>query len=304
MRQRLVRLAAFLLVSGGGAWSAYSADNAKPASHSATATQAATGKKVRATGTVEPEETVDVGAQVTGTIVTLGADPQSPDKSISWGSSVEAGTVLAQIDRRLYAARVEQERAGCLRAEAELAQATINVERTEVQWKRVQTLVARNAMSVSDLDLANFDYKAAKASVTVAEAVLVQNKAALKQAEIELSYTVVKSPIQGVVLDRRVNVGQSVAPGNAASSLFLIARLDKLRVWASVNEVDIARVHEKQAVRFTVDVFPGKVFEGKVEQIRLNATMTQNVVTYTVVVAISGSPKELLPYMTANLEFD
>ena len=94
-----------------------------------------------------------------------------------------------------------------------------------------------------------------------------------------------------------------VAPTNA-SSLFLIAKLDKLVVWTSVNEADIARVRQQQAIHFTVDAHPGKVFQGKVEQIRLNATMTQNVVTYTVVIAISGEPKELLPYMTANVEFE
>jgi HlyD family secretion protein len=278
---------------------------------------AAPGKKVLATGTIEPEEVVDVCAPVAGTIASFGADPRSPGKSIGWNSPVEVGTVLAQIDSDLYAARVERERAGCVRAEAELAQARINLERAEAQWKRAQGLEKSKATPGPDFDLAALNDKAAKASVTVAEAALAQNKAALKQAEIELGYTTIKSPVKGTVIDCRVNVGQMVGPANTNSSLFLIGKLDKLVVWASVNEADIARVHEKQAVRFTVDAisskgfdgrgvnrFPGKVFEGKVEQIRMNATMTQNVVTYTVVVAISGTPKELLPYMTANVEFE
>ncbi len=190
-----------------------------------------------------------------------------------------------------------------MRAEAELAQAMINLERAEAQWKGVQALEKSKAISRSDIDLATFNCKAAKASVAAAKALLVQNHASLRQAEIELSYTLIKSPIRGTVIDRRVNVGQMVVPANT-SSLFLVGKLDKLVVWASVNEADIARVHLQQAVRFRVDAYPGKVFDGKVEQIRLNATMSQNVVTYTVVVAISGTPKELLPYMTASLEFE
>ena len=118
----------------------------------------------------------------------------------------------------------------------------------------------------------------------------------MKQAEIELGYTTIKSPSKGIVIDRGVNMGQIVAP-TVNGSVFLIGKIDKLDVWASVNEVDISQIREQQPVRFTVDAFPGKVFEGKVRQNRLNATMTQNVVTYTVVVAISSPTEKLLPYM-------
>jgi HlyD family secretion protein len=302
MRKLLATLVALLLVSGGGVWCAYSADNAQPASGPAGGTKAASGKKVRAIGTVEPREMVDVCAQVAGKIVSLGADPHNPGKSIDYNSSVEAGTVLAQIDSDLYAARVQRERASCTRAEAELAKATIHLQRAEFERKRAQYQAKSAVISETESELARFSYQAAKASVTVAAAALAQNQAALRQAEIELSYTTIKSPIQGVVIDRRVNVGQVVAPANGAA-MFLVAKLDKLVVWASVNEADIAQIHRQQPVRFTVDAFPGKVFEGKVEQIRLNATMTQNVVTYTVVVGISSGTEELLPYMTASLVF-
>ena len=180
---------------------------------------------------------------------------------------------------------------------------TINLERAEAQWKQAQELEKSKAIPGSDFDLAKFNYKAAKAAVTVAEAVLGQNRAALKQAEIGLGYTTIKSPIKGVVIDRRVSVGQMVAPTDATGP-FLVATADKLDVWASVKEADIPQIHQQQPVRFTVDAFPGRVFEGKVKQIRLNATMAQNVVTYTVVIAMSGTPKDLLPYMTANVEFE
>ena len=312
MRKLLIMLAGLLLVGGGGVACGQSADDAKPEYQpklfrGPTAPgkngESAPGKKVLATGTVEPEEVVDVCTQVAGPIVNLGADPHAAGKSIDYNSSVEVGTVLAQIDSQPFAIRVQRQQAACTRAEAELAKAKINLEDAEAQWKLAQAQQKTGGTPYSDFLRAKLNYDVAKPSVTSAEAALVENKAALKQAEIELGYTTIKSPIQGVVIDRRVNVGQMVAPTNA-SSLFLIAKLDKLVVWTSVNEADIAKVHQQQAVRFTVDAYPGKVFQGKVEQIRLNATMTQNVVTYTVVIAISGEPKELLPYMTANVEFE
>jgi HlyD family secretion protein len=160
---------------------------------------------------------------------------------------------------------------------------------------------------VSDIDVerARFDQEAAKASIAAAKAALAESKAALDAAKIALDNTTIKSPIKGVVLDRRVNVGQTVTGYPNAPSLFLIAAdFDKLQVWASVKEPDITRVHSGQAVRFTVDAFRGKVFEGKVSQIRLNAQMTRNVVTYTVVVTITSNKEKLLPYLTANLEFE
>jgi HlyD family secretion protein len=195
MRRLLVIFVGVLLVRCGGAWSAYAADNAKPAIRPATATQAAPGKKITAVGTIEPEEVVDVCAQVAGAVVGFGADPHAPGKSIDWGSSVVAGTVLAQIDSEVYTARVEREQAACMRAEAELDQAKINLERAEFQWKHAQDQIRNKTISDSDFDLARGNDKAAKASVAVAEAMLAQNKAELKQAEIELSHTTIKSPI-------------------------------------------------------------------------------------------------------------
>jgi HlyD family secretion protein len=304
-------LAGLLLVGGAGVSCAQSADDAKPEfqpklfrgpAAPGKNGAAAAGKKVLATGTIEPEEVIDVGAMVDGPIVSLGADPHSPDKLIGWNSPVEVGTVLAQVDNQFYAIRIQREQAACRRAEAELAKAKINLEDAEAQWKLAQAQ-QKGGTPYSDFLRAKLNYDVAKPSVTSAEAALAENQATLKEAELNLEHTTIRSPVKGVVIDRRINVGQMVAPANA-SSLFLIAKLDKLVVWTSVNEADLGRIHQQQAVHFTVDACPGKVFQGKVEQIRLNATMTQNVVTYTVVVAVSGSPKELLPYMTANVEFE
>ena len=300
MRKLLILFAVLTFVHGG-AWYACSAHNAEPGALAATPSRGGPGKMVTAVGTIEPEVVVDIGAQVTGTIASFGADPHRAGKLIDYGSAVEVGTVLAQIDNAFYAARVEQERAGCARAEAELAQAKIDLEQAQAQWQMVQQQHKSATVSPSDYNLAYFRQKAAKISVARAEAVLAQNKATLKRAEIELGYTTIRSPIKGVIIDRRVNVGQTITN---SGSLFLAADIEKLQVWANVKEADITRIHQRQRVRFTVDAWPGKVFEGEVKQVRLNATMFQNAVAYTVVVSISGTTEKLLPYMTANLEFE
>ena len=234
---------------------------------------------VSATGTLEPEEVVDVGAKVTGQIISLGIDPSDPahQKKIDYGAVVHKGTVLASIDDALYKARVAHSEAGLRRAEAELT-------------------VARAKQQPPDL---------AKATVIAAESVVQQSKADLEQAKTDLDHTVITSPVEGVIIDRRVNVGQTVVAGQNAPSLFLIAKdLRRVQIWASVNEADIARIHVGLPVHFTVDAYPGETFHGKVTQVRLNATMTQRVVTYTVVVATDNHDGRLLPYLTALVQFE
>jgi HlyD family secretion protein len=146
--------------------------------------------------------------------------------------------------------------------------------------------------------------KVAKANLSVGKAVVEQNRAALNQAKTDLEYTVIKSPVEGVIVDRRVNIGQTVVAALNAPSLFLIAKdLSRMQVWASVNEADIGRIRKGMAVQFTVDAYPQEKFEGRVKQIRLNAQMTQNVVTYTVVIETGNPDGKLLPYLTANVLF-
>jgi HlyD family secretion protein len=141
--------------------------------------------------------------------------------------------------------------------------------------------------------------------VDASKAAVDQAKANLEQAQTNLAYTTIKSPVKGIIVDRRVNVGQTVVASLNAPSLFLIAKdLKRLQLWASVNEADIGQIHPDQTARFTVDAYPRKTFHGVVSQIRLNATMTQNVVTYTVVVNTDNSNGQLLPYLTANVQFE
>jgi len=303
VRSIIVILAGLVLAGQEGLWCVSAADGRKAGARATAVSHGPPPQKVVATGTVEPEELVDVSVQVAGRIASLGADPHDKGKRIDYGSPVEPGTVLAEIDNALYAVRVEQEQAGCQRAEAEITKATIALEHAAVQWQHAQEQKKNQAISDADLDKARFNHKLAEASLTAARAALHENKAALKRAEIELGYTTLKSPVKGVVVDRHASVGQMVGPVVNAPSLFLIARIDRLEVWASVNEADITRIRRGQPVRFTVNAFPGKVFEGTVKQIRLNAQMTQNVVTYTVVVAVTSPTDKLLPYLTAHLEF-
>jgi len=259
---------------------------------------------VTASGTIEPEGIVDVGAHVAGPIARLGADPDHPDRNIDYGSRVQKGTLLAQIDDSLFQAKVDQMQAHVLKAEAELEGAKARYSRAELNWKRAQELMQRNISSDREYDAALADFEISKAEIAIANAAVSQAKAGLKQAETDLGYTTIKSPIDGVIIDRRVNVGQTLVAGLDAPSLFLLARdLGELEIWASVNEADIGMIRVGQKVEFRVDAYPRQSFHGEVTQIRLNASMTQNVVTYTVIVKCRNQDGRLLPFMTANLRF-
>ncbi len=272
---------------------------------------------ISATGTVEPEEVVDVGAQVAGQINSFGKDKNG--KTIDYGSVVEEGTILAQIDDSLYAADValanaqlQQARAGVLRAEADLGQLKSRLNQAKRDWERAQRLGPSEALAQSSYDAYKSGYEIAQANVAVGEAAIIQAKdavaqsqATLQRAQRNLGYCTIKSPVKGVIIDRRVNIGQTVVSSLNAPSLFLIAKdLKRMQVWVSVNEADVGSIHPGQPVSFTVDAYPGQIFRGEVGKIRLNATMTQNVVTYTVEVITDNSSGKLLPYLTANAQFE
>jgi HlyD family secretion protein len=272
---------------------------------------------ISATGTVEPEQVVDVGAQVTGIILSFGRDVDN--KLVDYGSVVAQGNVLAQIDDTLYVAAVdmdkaslEQSRANLVNAKANVLQMKAKLWEAEADWHRAQTLGPGQALSPTIYDQYKANYDAAKANLAVAAAQVDMAAAAvslavetLKKDQETLAYCTVKSPVAGVVIDRRVNIGQTIVSSMSTSSLFLIAKdLKRIQVWASVNEADIGNIHPGQPVTFTVDAFGDQVFHGTVGKIRLNATMSQNVVTYTVEVNCDNSDGKLLPYLTTNLQFE
>jgi HlyD family secretion protein len=266
---------------------------------------------VSANGTIEPAEVVDVSAQVSGRIVSFGddprgtSDPQFKGKLIDYNSPVEEGTVLARIDDALYKSRVEQEKAAERRTQIEYSQAKAKAEIAESEWQRVQDLYKNKNISTSDYDLAKTNYTLAQAATITALATMQQSKATLEQAQINLNNTVIKSPINGSIVARRLNIGQNVGPDPNAPSLFLIAKdLKNMQVWASVDEGDIGRIRDRMTASFIVDAFPKEKFMSKVIQIRKDAIRTQNAVTYTVILAFDNSDIKLMPYLTANIKFE
>jgi HlyD family secretion protein len=272
---------------------------------------------ISATGTLQPEEVVDVGAQVAGQIVSFGKDAKG--KTVDYGSMVEAGMVLAQIDDSLYSAessqaqaQVQSGKASVQRSESDLEQLKAKFNQAERDWARAQKLGPSEALAQSTYDAYKSAFETAKANVAVGDAAILQAKASVAQADAvlrraqrNLGYCTIKSPVKGVIIDRRVNIGQTVVASLNAPSLFLIAKdLTRMQVWVAVNEADIGKIRPGQVVTFTVDAFPGESFRGEVGKVRLNASMTQNVVTYTVEIITDNASGRLLPYLTANVRFE
>ena len=301
-RKSLIALIVVLLFGSLAAWQLIRRQGDDLAYRTAKLKRGDLSVTINATGTVEPEEVINVGAQVAGRILSFGKDAKG--KAVDYGSLIEAGTVLARIDDSLYAADVAQAEAQLLSNKAGLQKAKADLNRTEQDWKRAKQLGPSDALSQSSFDTYESAYKIAVAQVAVSQAAIHQAEAALKRAQRNLGYCTITSPVKGIIIDRRVNTGQTVVASLNAPSLFLLAKdLTRIQVWVAVNEADIGRIHPGQPVSFTVDAFPGETFKGEVGKIRLNASMTQNVVTYTVEITTDNADGRLLPYLTANVEF-
>ncbi len=274
-------------------------------------------KQIEATGTVEPEDLVDVGARVSGEIVSFGKDKNGAE--LDFGSVVKEGDIMALIDDKIPQTSLQQAKANLQQAKANLSQAQADLlvkeaaaRKAERDWKRAETLGVSEALSQATFDdylstweKATAEVASAKAKILSAEASISYSQASLETAQRNLEYCVIKAPVDGVIISREVNVGQTVVSSMNASSLFLLAKdLKKMEVWASVNEADIANIKVGQPVKFNVDARPRESFDGKVGKIRLNATMSQNVVTYIVEVVADNSDGRLMPYLTANLYFE
>jgi HlyD family secretion protein len=302
---------------------------------------------ISATGTLQPRETVDVGAQVAGPIIFIGKDLNTKSGIVDWGSRVKGpvpllgkqtnfwveldawgfsmdgmgmgmdtegnlfkkGTVLAQIDDALYRATYNSAQASVRSARADLLQKTAIMEQATADWKRAQKLLPIGGIQQQEYDQYKANFDTSTANVGVSKAQIGVAEANMRLAKTNLDYSTITSPVDGVVIDRRVNIGQTVVASLSAPSLFLLAKdLSQMEVWATVNEVDVGKIEKYQKVKFTVDAFPGKAYFGEVVPqgdlpFRLNATMNQNVVTYTVVVSVDNRDLKLSPYMTANLSF-
>jgi HlyD family secretion protein len=303
----LVYLSVFTVILAGGGYYLYHTYGT-PTPTSFTTAKVERGNLdlvIRATGTLEPEEVVDVGAQVAGLINEFGKDLDHPDKVIDYNSRVEKDTLLAKIDDRIYKTQVEVAQANLEKANADALTAEAKLEQANNDLARDKLQLPKRAISQADYDAAVANQKMAVAQVALAKSEVHQADAQKNQAKINLDYTTISSPVSGTIIDRRVNIGQAVVSNLNVASLFLIAKdLKKMQIWASVNEADMGQIHVDQDVQFTVDAVPDRTFNGKVVQTRNNAQMTQNVVTYTVVISVDNSDGKLRPYQTANVQFD
>jgi HlyD family secretion protein len=250
---------------------------------------------VSSTGTLQAVVTVVVGSQVSGTIAKLSAD---------FNTKVTKGQVVAELDQSKFAARVEETRANLLAAQATLAKSKVAVEDAARTLARTKELMKRELVPQGDLDAAQTAYDAARAQLNVTQAQVGQSQAAVNQASIDLGYTVIRSPVDGIVISRSVDVGQTVAASLQAPTLFSIANdLTKMEVHTNVDEADVGNIREGQDVTFTVDAHPTRRFRGKVHQVRNAPQIIQNVVTYDAVVRIDNKELLLKPGMTANVQF-
>ena len=233
---------------------------------------------ISSTGTISPMDTVSVGTQVSGDISKIYVD---------FNSKVKKGQVIAELDRSKLQATLYQ-------AQIAESSAKNDYEHKLAVYNRIKKLAESNSASAVDLETAEYEMNSAKFSWE-------SRKSEVQQAKLNLSYCIIKSPIDGVVLERSVDVGQTVAASMSAPTLFVLAKdLSKMRVMADVDEADIGQVKAGQKVTFTVDAFQDDMFKGTVESVRLNPTVTSNVVTYTVVITAENSDLKLLPGMTAT----
>ena len=251
---------------------------------------------ISATGTVNPVTTVQVGSQVSGTIQKLLVD---------YNSRVKKGQVIAEIDPAIFLAQVEQARGNYLNAQATLQKARVVLADAKRTLERNKQLISQGIVAQSDFDAAQTAYDAALAGIKSAEAAVIQTRGALMQAETNLKNSVIRSPVDGVVISRSIDVGQTVAASFQTPTLFSIAQdLTKMQIETSVDEADISRARLEQTATFTVDAYPDRSFKGRVTQIRSAPITVQNVVTYIVVVQVDNKDLHLKPGMTANVSIE
>ncbi|HKE84937.1 MAG TPA: efflux RND transporter periplasmic adaptor subunit [Vicinamibacterales bacterium] len=246
---------------------------------------------VEASGTLQAVTTVQVGTQVSGTIKTLNAD---------FNSRVRKGQVIAELDPSLFQTQVAQEQATVQRLKSEAERARVQADDAQVKLRRARELSAQQLIARSDLDAAQSTADAAAAAVKSADSQVTQANASLSQAQVNLSHAIIRAPIDGVVIARNVDVGQTVAASMQAPTLFVIAQdLTEMRVDASIDESDIGKIQPRQAVHFRVDAYPTETFTGTISQVRLQPVVDQNVVTYVTVIDVPNKDLKLKPGMTA-----
>jgi HlyD family secretion protein len=295
MKRIVLIVVLVLLLAAGGffGYRAYFSGSKSPRFKTEAVASGSIISQVVATGTVNPVTLVQVGSQVSGTIQKLFVD---------FNSVVREGQIIARIDPALFQAKVDQSQADLINAKAVLENQRVTLADTQRTLERYKSLYKDNLVARNDLDQAQVKYDQAIASVKTAEAQIGSAKANLASARTNLNYSIIRSPVNGTVVNRNVDVGQTVAASLQAPTLFTIAQdLTNMQVDTNVDEADIGRMKTGQTANFTVDSYPGETFTAQVFQVRNAATTVQNVVTYDVVLRVKNPDLKLKPGMTANV---
>ena len=251
---------------------------------------------VSATGTLDATTSVQVGSQVSGTVEQMLAD---------YNSIVRKGQVLARLDQSLFLSAIEQARANVVKAQADVERLRVTETDAAAKLERARLLAEKQLIPATDLQNAEVTLQLAQAQVRSSEAQVTLARASLEQADVNLSKTVITSPIDGIVVSRSVDVGQTVAASLSAPTLFVIAAdLSRMQLSASIDESDLGRIKEGQAVTFTVDAYPSTTFHGDVRQVRLSPVVASNVVTYTAIINAPNPELKLKPGMTATVNVE
>lgn len=248
---------------------------------------------VEASGTIKPINTIEVGTQVSGTVAKIYVD---------YNSQVKKGQLLAELDPSLFQANVDQSSAKLNNAKATLAKANANLKYKKNNYQRYNNLYKKNYVSRDDVELAQSNYLSAKAEVEAASAEVKAASATLNNNLTNLRYSKITSPVDGTVISKEIDVGQTVAASFNTPTLFEVAKdLTKMQIETSVSEADIGKIKVGQEVKYTLDGYQDRIFDGKVIQVRLASTTTNNVVTYTVIVSVDNSEGLAIPGMSANV---
>jgi HlyD family secretion protein len=286
-----------LAALGTGGWAYYANKNRpEPTVTTLPISRGDVAEVVQATGTLEAVTTVSVGTQVSGVVQDLFAD---------FNNIVHKGQVIAKLDPSVLEVQIVSQKANVERARADLERLKVAQTDAQVKYDRAKAMFAKELVPKTDLETAEINVKSAVAQIKSAEASLLQSEAALNQAQVNLSYTVIKSPIDGIVIQRSVEPGQTVASSMNAPTLYVLAAdLSKMQVLANIDEAEIGRMRPGQVVTFRVDAYPGETFNGSVEQVRLQPTTVQNVVVYSTVISVPNPDLKLKPGMTANVNVE
>jgi HlyD family secretion protein len=297
MKKAILTLVILGVLGGGGyAYYTYRQSAPEPTIMTAVVSRGDIAETVGATGTLQAVTTVQVGTQVSGIVQDLYAD---------FNTLVKKGQVIARLDPSVIQTQIEQARANLIRAEADLERLRVTRDDARNKLKRAEELSAKSLIPATELETAQVNLRSAEAQIRSAEASITQSRASLRQNEVNLEHTVITAPIDGLVISRNVDRGQTVAASMQAPTLFVLAAdLTKMQVVANLDESDVGRIRPGQRVNFRVDAYPAEEFTGLVTQVRLQPIMQQNVVTYATVIEVPNPELKLKPGMTANVNIE